>query len=106
MRGLWRRNQEMNIVRVQDVGLGGRDDEAVLAWAAVEGRILLTHDVTTITDFAYRRILRGESMPGVFEVRQGAAIGLVIEDILLIEQCSEAKEWEGRIAYLPFRRQA
>ena len=104
IRGLLRRSPELDIVRIQDLGLGGSSDEVVLARAATEGRVLLTHDVTTITDFAYRRVLRGQGMPGVFEVPRGAAISLLIEDILLIDECSVEGEWEGRVTYLPLSR--
>ena len=52
VRGLLRRKPDLDIVRVQDVGLSGADDSTVLAWAAQQGRVLLTHDVTTITRFA------------------------------------------------------
>ena len=44
VRGLLRRNPEFDIVRVQDVGLSGADDRAVLEWAANEKRVLLTHE--------------------------------------------------------------
>ena len=44
LRGLIRRNPIIDIVRVQDVGLSGADDPAVLAWAASESRVLVTHD--------------------------------------------------------------
>lgn len=40
LRGLFRRNSELDIVRVQDVGLSGEDDPTVLEWAAQEGRVL------------------------------------------------------------------
>jgi predicted nuclease of predicted toxin-antitoxin system len=50
IRGVLRRRSDVDSVRVQDAGLSGADDPAVLAWAAGEGRILLTHDVTTLTD--------------------------------------------------------
>ncbi|OQC06856.1 MAG: hypothetical protein BWX80_01354 [Candidatus Hydrogenedentes bacterium ADurb.Bin101] len=93
----------MNIVRVQDVGLSGADDPAVLEWAVNEGRVLLTHDVSTITRYAYERIQTGKSMPGVFEVSRQAAIGSVIEDILLIAEFSLEGEWEGQICYLPLK---
>lgn len=53
IRGLLRRNPDIDIVRVQDVGLSGKDDPTVLEWAAQENRILLTHDVATITHYAY-----------------------------------------------------
>jgi predicted nuclease of predicted toxin-antitoxin system len=44
VRGLMRRQPDIDIIRVQDVGLSGEDDPIVLEWAAQEGRILLTHD--------------------------------------------------------------
>ncbi len=44
IRGLLRRKPDLDIVRIQDVGLSGADDPTVLEWAAQEGRILLTHD--------------------------------------------------------------
>ena len=56
IRGLLRRNPALDIIRIQDVGLSGTDDLTALEWAANEGRILLTHDVTTITQIAYERI--------------------------------------------------
>ncbi|NEP55957.1 MAG: hypothetical protein F6K31_02895 [Symploca sp. SIO2G7] len=101
VRGLMRRRPSVDIVRVQDVGLSGEDDSIVLAWAAEEGRVLLTHDVATITRFAYERVKRGLPMPGVFEVSTYSQIGQVIEDILLLLDCSLEGELEGQIQYLP-----
>lgn len=49
VRGLLRRKPNLDIVRVQDVGLAGADDPTILEWAAREGRILITQDVSTIT---------------------------------------------------------
>lgn len=48
-------------------GLSGSQDDAVLEWAADQNRVLLTRDVTTITDRAHRRLMRGVSLPGVIE---------------------------------------
>src|SRR3954452_21337441 len=101
IRGVLRRKPDLDIVRIQDAGLSGKDDPAVLDWAAQEGRILLTHDVTTITHFAYERIRASKSMPGVFEVNLNSAIGQIIEDILLLAECSVDGEYEGQIIYLP-----
>ena len=81
IRGLLRRKPELDIVRIQDVGLSGADDPTVLEWAAREGRVLLTHDVTTMTRYAYERVRAGQPMPGVFEVSRAVPIGLAIEDI-------------------------
>lgn len=75
----------------------------MLEWCAKEGRILLTHDVTTITRFAYHRVREGKAMPGVVEVGRGLALGVVIEDLLLLAKHSREGEWEGQIRYLPLR---
>ena len=101
LRGLLRRKSDLNIVRVQDAGLAGRGDAEVLEWAAREGRVLFTHDVTTMKRYVDERIAAGLPMPGVFEVSQHIPIAQAIEDILLVAECSLAGEWEGRIIFLP-----
>lgn len=101
IRGLLRRKSDVDIIRVQDVGLSGKDDPTVLEWAAQENRILLTHDVVTITRYAYERVEECKPMPGVIEVTSDAPIGRVIEDILLLLACSTDGELEGQIYYLP-----
>jgi len=53
VRGLLFRLPELNLFRVQDVGLGGAIDPVVLAWAAENDRIILTHDRATLPNFAY-----------------------------------------------------
>ncbi|MCA9939319.1 MAG: DUF5615 family PIN-like protein [Anaerolineales bacterium] len=53
LRGLLLRRPYLDLVRVQDVGLRGSDDPTVLAWAAANDRIMLTHDRATMPDFAY-----------------------------------------------------
>jgi Domain of unknown function (DUF5615) len=93
----------MDLVRVQDAGLSEADDSTVLEWAARENRVLLTHDVATMTRYAYERIRAGLPMPGVFELGRRIAIGEAIEDILLLAECSEEGEWEGQVRYLPLR---
>lgn len=103
VRGLRRRNPNIDIVRVQDIGLSGVDDPTLLEWAATEQRVLLTHDVATITHFAYDRVRNGNHMPGVFEVSRDVPIGTAIEDLLLIIECSLDGEWEGQVRYLPLR---
>ncbi|MEJ5375593.1 MAG: DUF5615 family PIN-like protein [bacterium] len=103
VRGLSRRKPDFDIVRVQDVGLSGADDPTILEWAAQEGRVLLTHDVSTLTRHAYERVKAGKPMPGVFEVSRQVPIGVAIEDILLIAECSLEGEWEGQVRYLPLR---
>ena len=103
VRALLRRRDDLDIVRVQDAGLTGADDRRVLEWAASEGRVLLTHDVSTITRFAYARVEDGLAMPGVFELAYDISIGVAVEEILLLAQCSLEDEWQGQVRYLPLR---
>ena len=101
--GLLRRNPRLDIVRIQDVALAGADDPTVLAWAADAGRLLLTHDVKTITRYAYERVACGQLMPGVVEVSRLLPISAVIDDLLLLAEASIEDEWQGQILYLPLR---
>jgi hypothetical protein len=103
VRGLLRRRPNLDIVSAQEAGFSGADDPSILEWAAREGRVLLTHDVSTITHYAYERIRAGKTMPGVFEISREIPIGVVIEDLLLLAEYSLEGEWEGQIRYLPLR---
>ena len=101
VRGLIRRQPNVDIVRVQDKGLRGKEDRIILEWAANEGRVLLTHDVTTMSRHALERINSDLSMPGLFEVNQDLPIGRAIDEIFLLVHCSLDDEWQGQIRYLP-----
>jgi len=103
VRGLLRRNPGLDIARIQDVGLSGADDPTILEWAAREARVLLTHDVSSITHFAYERVRAGKKMPGVFEVSRNVPIRVSIEDILLLAEYSLDDEWNDQVRYLPLR---
>lgn len=101
--GLRRRTEVLDLLRVQDVGLLRADDPTVLDWAAVQGRVLLTHDAATIPDFALARVSAGKGMPGVFVVPAVLAIGDAIEELALIAEASLDDEWTGQVRYLPLR---
>ena len=101
VRGLWLRRPALDLCRVQDVGLEEADDSTILVWVAANNRILLTHDRATVPDFAYARVLTGQPMPGVFVVHNRMAVRQVIEELLLMDACSEQAEWAGFVVYLP-----
>ncbi len=101
VRGLLRRQPDLDLVRIQDGGLRGAEDPVVLEWSATAGRILLTHDRATMPDFAYNRIRAGQTVPGLFVVSDALAIGRAIDELLLLHLGSEQAEWEGRVLYLP-----
>jgi predicted nuclease of predicted toxin-antitoxin system len=100
---LLRKLPDLDIVRVQEVGLRTAPDPDVLAWTASEGRILLTHDKKTMIKFANERVRAGLPMSGVFLVRdQQVRARLLVESIHLIMTCSSPEEWENRVTFLPF----
>lgn len=101
LRGLLRRYQDIDIVRIQDTHLAGAGDPDILTWAFEEKRILLTHDVSTMTRHAYDRMNAGQSIAGIVEVSQSIPIGRAIEDILTIVACSSPEEFENQIQFLP-----
>ena len=56
-----------------------------------------------MTAYAYRRIMKGDRMPGLFEISRRVPIRSAVEDILLLTECSNPDEWEGQVQYLPLR---
>ena len=101
VRGLFLRQPNLDLLRVQDVGLREVDDPAILAWAASNERILLTHDRATMPDFAYDRLVRGEPMAGMFVVNDRMPIRQALDELSLLIDCSEQAEWNGVVLYLP-----
>lgn len=100
-RGLRRALGEVDVLELRHTDLLGAGDPEVLDFAAREGRILITRDASTVPDFAFERLDQGKAMPGVFIWRRRAALGAVLDDLILVVQVSEAEEWQGRIVYLP-----
>lgn len=101
--GLLYQRPELNIIRAQDVNLRRTDDRIILEWAFQANRVLLTHDVSTITKFSKQRIASGLSTAGIIFIKEDAPLGRVIEDVLyLIEQ--NVMEWENTTWFVPFTR--
>jgi predicted nuclease of predicted toxin-antitoxin system len=101
VRGLFLRQPDLDLLRVQDVGLRKVDDPEILDWATSNGRILLTHDRATMPDFAYERLSQGQQMSGLFVINDRMLVRQVIDELLLLIDCSEQDEWKGIVLYLP-----
>ena len=101
LRGLVRRMPSLDVVRVQDVGLTETPDPAILAWAASEDRVLLTHDGDTVPGFAYDRVRSGQSMPGVFLVNDQMPRGQAIDELLLAIECYTADDCKDMVHHFP-----
>lgn len=86
---------------VQQAGLRRTTDAEVLAWAAEEGRVLLTHDWRTLPYDAMQRVQEGKPMSGVIVVPREMPIGQAISELELIVVASLPNELEGCILRLP-----
>lgn len=102
VRGLVRVRPETDLIRVQDAGLSGAPDGTILSWAAMEARVLVTHDVATMIRFAGERVMTGQPMPGVIAIRARCSIRAAIDDLELVTACADPGELDGRVLYLPF----
>jgi hypothetical protein len=104
VRGIKRLDPTVDILRVQESGLLGAKDPEVLEWAARERRAVLSRDRATMRNAAIERILAEKPMPGLFLLKRRwrSCRRRIMEEIILVANCSEAAEWEGRIEYLPF----
>lgn len=101
IRGLFLRQPNLDLLRVQDVGLQEVDDPIILEWAVINNRILLTHDRATMPDFAYERLNKGKDMAGMFVINDRMPTRQVIDELILLVDCSEQTEWKDIILYLP-----
>lgn len=102
IRGLSRRSPGFDLVRAQDIPeIAGQEDELLLAWAASNGRVVLTHDLATMVPALGAQ--RQGAPAAIVLVPDSLPIGQVIEDILLLDQCSNESDWISRIIYLPMR---
>ena len=102
IKALRKRQPALDLVRVQEVGLRNAADPVILEWGAKEGRIVLTHDRKTMTKHAKARVAAEQPMPGIFVVPQlPDQRGELIEEILMVVNCSVQDEWKDRVEFLP-----
>jgi predicted nuclease of predicted toxin-antitoxin system len=99
--GLTRREPNLEVLHVRDVGLAAAPDPTILEWAATQGRVLLTYDRRTIPSSAYARVATGQPMPGVFLVSDEMPISQAIDEILLAVHCLSPDECKDIVKYFP-----
>lgn len=77
-------------------------DDEVLEYAAQHNRIVVSHDVNTMSAAAYGRVADGELMRDLVRILQDKPIGPVVDDLVLIWTASDAADWIGIVQFLPF----
>lgn len=102
LRGLVRRIPQLDAVTAFEISMSAATDPQLLTWAARAGRIIVTHDLTTMPTHA--AVLMGEeiNIAGLFIVPRSLPLQRVIDDLELLITCSENHEWVNIIRYLPF----
>lgn len=102
VRGLLRRSSGFDIVRAQDIGqVSGEDDLVMFDWATREGRVVLTHDLSTMIPAMNRQTRNASRCAPIVLVPDSLPIASVIEEILLLDECSIDSDWAAGVIYLP-----
>lgn len=98
--GVVRRNAAIDFKRAEQVPLEGLGDPAVLAVAADEGRVLVSHDAGTMPGHL-QDFVRQRASPGVILIPQELRIREAIENLLLICDACDPQDLENRLCLLP-----
>lgn len=101
LRGLKRRLLGLDCVLVQETELFQKEDSLILNWATANKRVVLTHDVNTMTKYSYERLDAGEVLSGVVIVPKELPIGRAIEDLDILLNCSGPEDFLNRVIHLP-----
>jgi Domain of unknown function (DUF5615) len=100
VRAVRRRAPEIDFQTAHDAGFHGLDDETVLAQAARESRILISHDRRTMPRH-FADFTSTKTSTGLILISQNLPIMRAAEDLILIWEASEAEEWVNRLDLLP-----
>jgi predicted nuclease of predicted toxin-antitoxin system len=98
--GVRRREPRIDFQTADEANLRRLRDPEVLALAAHENRILVTHDRRTMPRYFAVFILH-HSSPGVFIIAQTVSVRIAIEELLLVWAASASAEWRNLIVELP-----
>lgn len=98
--GLKRKVPAISFRNADESGLRGLDDEKVLAIAAQEGRVLVSHDRRTLPSH-FARFIDDHQSPGVILIDQPLPIKEAIDELELIWEASQEEEWIDRLEFIP-----
>jgi len=101
LRGLRLHLPNLDTVTALQAGLDRKSDPEILAWAAEQNRVVVTHDRNTMTAHAYDRVRKGEPMAGVFIVPREMPVGRAISELEVLIACSFDGEWNQLVVFLP-----
>jgi hypothetical protein len=102
IKGLKRLQPNIEFHSANEMQLEGVPDPEVLAIAAGEGYILITHDLRTMPQHFGDFLASGQHSPGVILVPQSAPMGAILDTLLLIWSASDPQDWLDRIDRIPW----
>ena len=100
VRGVIRREPQVDFRSAQAARLDGVPDGEVLALAASDNRILVSHDFDTMPTH-FREFTASRNSPGVLLIAQHVPVGAAVDSLLLIWEASEPMDWENRLCLVP-----
>jgi hypothetical protein len=99
--GTLRRAATIDFRRAEAVPLEGIEDPIVLALAAEDGRVLVSHDVNTMEGH-FREFIRNNRSPGLILIPQKrVSVGDAIEGLVLLWEVLDSADLENRVCILP-----
>jgi hypothetical protein len=99
--GVIRKEPNLDFRSANEADLEGIKDPEVLALAARDDRVLVTHDRKTMpTEFG--QFITSQTSSGVLIISQNLPISEAIDGIILIWEASTAEEWVNQIMTFPF----
>ena len=100
VQALRRTAPHIDVALAQEAGLTGMTDQALLAWAAANSRILLSHDYKTLPLQVRRGLQAGHRVSGILLMKRTVPPAKAAEEIALRGECTEPADWKGQIEYL------
>lgn len=101
IRGITQKILDLDYLTPNQLGNPAKSDENHLAWAWKNKRIIISHDVNTMTDTANKRFENDESIFGLILVPQSMPIGDAVNELEIIISCYDENDFENRIEFLP-----
>ena len=98
--GVIRRESRIDFQTAEEANLRALPDQQVLALAAQENRILVTHDRRTMPKH-FADFILSQTSPGVFVIAQNVSVRIAIQELLLVWVASDSEEWMNLIVDLP-----
>jgi len=97
--GVLRRQPLIDFKSANDANLEGVPDPEVLARAADEGRVLVSHDVHTMP-VHFADFIQTRKSSGVVLIAQNLPYGLAIEGLIRLWTTDDAEKWENLLSFL------